>query len=363
MKFKGFNSCKNAAKYEKYLSDLRIPQETPNDIIDDNGNAVFGTFKTEFPNMNFLKVHNQSILPDFMNRFRLTLWQATEVNFDEVAILTAVCNMGLFGTSLTLVYDKKEEKVYQWQEILPPWNAQIAPTILNGDKSIAKAHSVKVNYENDFGNGKAHVFGSAKGKDGKVSYDVKLNRESLPSIVNIPFGKNKPLYSQKDLFSVEGYLEFNGKKYVADENTVAIIDDHRGYYPHFSHYDWVSTMGKKEIDGKEQYFGFNLTRNQSINQDDYNENLIWFEGKTTRLTPVKFKHLEYNKWVIRDEHDMVNITFDIGDRFLLKFNLLVASSDYSVVFGKLSGYIRDEDGNKFDLDGMLGMGEDKTVVA
>ena len=28
----------------------------------------------------------------------------------------------------------------------------------------------------------------------------------------------------------------------------------------------------------------------------------------------------------------------------------------------LEGYIRDEDGNKYVLDGMMGMGEDKTLL-
>ena len=77
-------------------------------------------------------------------------------------------------------------------------------------------------------------------------------------------------------------------------------------------------MGKKEIDGKEQYFGFNLTRNQSINQDDYNENLIWFEGEATLLTPVIFKHITDKKWNIKDTKGMVDVTFDIGDEFLMK---------------------------------------------
>jgi hypothetical protein len=32
-----------------------------------------------------------------------------------------------------------------------------------------------------------------------------------------------------------------------------------------------------------------------------------------------------------------------------------------VVFGEIKGYIRDTDGTKYILDGMMGMGEDKSL--
>ena len=60
---------------------------------------------------------------------------------------------------------------------------------------------------------------------------------------------------------------------VANEFTTAIIDDHRGYYPRHAHYDWVTTLGRYNIDGQMMYLAFNLTRNQSINQAKYNETL------------------------------------------------------------------------------------------
>ena len=36
--------------------------------------------------------------------------------------------------------------------------------------------------------------------------------------------------------------------------------------------------------------------------------------------------------------------------------------EYFVAFGELEGYVRDESGRKYILDGMLGMGEDKTLL-
>lgn len=349
--------------FKKYLSKKREAIPTPDNIVDELGNCYFGTFDKEFPRMDFLNVNKPSSLPNFFNKYKLTLWEATEINFDKVILLTAVCDMGIFGTALTVLYDKRTKKCTSWQELFPASKAVISDTIINSSETYSKGKKVKIKYINNFQFGEAIVSGYATDKkSGVIDYRVKLSRVSKPSIVSIPFDSNRPLYSQKDLFKVEGYLEFNGERFEADSATTAIIDDHRGYYPRKAHYDWVTTMGKKEIDGTEQYFGFNLTRNQSINQDDYNENLIWFEGKSTLLTPVVFKHKTDKLWNIVDTQGMVDVTFDIGDEFIMKVTTGIINIDYHITFGELKGFVCDPDGNKYVLDGMAGIGEDKTLL-
>ena len=345
------------------LSEKRKAVPTPDNVVDANGNAYFGTFDKEFEHMDFLKVNRPSKLPNAFNKVKLTLWEAIELNLKDIIVLTAVCDMGVFGTGLTLVYDKKSKKVTKFQDMFPKSSAVISKTLLGGDTSESRGKNVVLKCVNHFENGQAFVTGHAKNEKGgtSVSYDVELNRVSLPSIVSIPFGANRPLYSQKDLFKLSGWVEFNGVRYETDEESTAIIDDHRGYYPYVAHYDWVTTMGKMEIDGERKFFGFNLTRNQSTNQNDYNENLIWFEGKTTLLTPVRFEHPEYNKWRIRDVYGMVDITFDIGDRFIMRVPGGLIDINYHVTFGTLSGFVCDPDGNKYILDGMSGIGEDKSL--
>lgn len=349
--------------FNEVLSEKRKAVATPDNVIDELGNCHFGTFDKEFQKMDFLKVNRPSRLPNFFNKAKLTLWEATEIHMGDLVLLTAVCDMALFGTGLTVVYDKRTKKCTSWQEMMiPSSKAEIAPNLLNGAESVSHGKKVKLRYINNFQRGEAIVSGHAENKTDWIDYRVKLTRVSLPSIVNIPFGANRPLYSQKDLFKVEGYIDFNGERFCADENTTAIIDDHRGYYPRKSHYDWVTTMGRMEIEGRPQYFGFNLTRNQSINQDDFNENLIWFEGKTTLLTPVVFKHETPTLWHVVDTHGMVDLKFDIGDEFLMRVAAGIIDINYHITFGELSGYVCDPDGKQYSLDGMVGIGEDKSLV-
>ncbi len=349
--------------FKSFLSDKRQPVPTPENVIDEFGNCHFGTFDKEFKKMDFLKVNRPGPLPNFFNTSRITLWEAGIINFDKIILLTAVCKMGIFGSVLTVIYDKRTEKCTTWQETFLASIASISDNLINSSETFSKGKNVKIRFINNLQRGEATVTGYATDKkSGITDYRLKLTRVSKPSIVNIPFDANRPLYSQKDLFSVEGYLEFNGERFVADSSTAAIIDDHRGYYPRRAHYDWVTAMGKREIDGKEQYFGFNLTRNQSVNQDDYNENLIWFEGDSTLLTPVVFKHKKPFLWHIQDAKGMTDITFDIRDEYLMKVKTGIINIDYHISFGELNGFVCDPDGNKYIIDGMTGIGEDKTLL-
>lgn len=68
-------------------------------------------------------------------------------------------------------------------------------------------------------------------------------------------------------------------------------------------------------------------------------------------------------WTVRDGYDMVNVSFQVYDMFRMVVHARpLVNIEYFVAFGELQGYIRDEDGEKYILDGMLGMGEDKDLL-
>lgn len=350
--------------YKQYISPKRNSVPTPKSLVD-NGQSLFGTFDKEFEAMDLVHLNHPvcKLYPNFLNKLRLTLWEATEVHLDKGVLLAVCCDMALFGMTLNVFYDKRTHKVSSWTTNLPSKKTVIPKNLLGGSIAEAKTKNSFVHYVNRFEEGKASLAGEAHSeKEGKIEYEFQLERVSLPSVVSIPFGPNKPLYSQKDLFRVKGHLTLNGETFEANDTTTAIIDDHRGYYPYRMHYDWVTTMGKIDIDGNKRFFAINLTRNQSINQEDYNENLIWLEGATSLLPPVKFeRNKEDTVWTIKDEHDMVNLTFDVRNKFLMIAKPLVIKIDYHVAYGELKGYVRDVTGRKYVLDGMMGMGEDKTM--
>ena len=65
---------------------------------------------------------------------------------------------------------------------------------------------------------------------------------------------------------------------------------------------------------------------------------------------------------MRDEYGMVNLKFKVYSLNPMIVHAGVVNIDYYITFGELEGFILDEAGNKYDLNGCLGMGEDKTLL-
>jgi len=382
-------------EYSKYIDEKRRAVPTPYDIVDDNGKFVFGTFDKEFEVMSFLAAKKPTKAPDFLKRLKLTLWHATEVHLKNGILLAVICDMGIFGKTMNVFYDKRDKNVYCWDTNLDSKETKIAPNLLDGHFGYAETPVSFVKEVFNLQDGKVELSGKHEGKclitrrredktivdaikenygEAKIEYNFKLQRLSLPCCVSIPFpySKNRSLYSQKDFFKAEGKLVINGEEMLTDDDSCAILDDHRGYYPRKAHYDWVTTMGKCKVNGEEKWVAFNLTWNQSTDDDKYNEDILWFEGKTSILPPVKmFKRSieskdfkNYSEWTITDKHDtgMVNLKFKVYNMNPMIMHAGVVNIDYYISYGELEGYLLDEDGNKIVLDGMFGMGEDKTLL-
>ncbi len=351
-------------KYPDYISEARRPVATPDAIVE-NGKAHFGTFSTPFKKLNMLDCEQPCGLffPHFLNKLRMTEWEAFEVNTDEMSLVSAVYNTGTLAFSIMMFFDKASGKCKSWKNFALPMKVKVADQLIDGVSHLKTKHS-EFTITNDLGNGKAFAKGWAENKKfGRFEIEMNVERLSPPSNVSIPFGKNKPLYSEKDFLKADGWVKVDDKVYATNENSVSIIDDHKGYYPYHAHYDWLTTMGRLDIDGEKKYFAFNLTRNQSIDQDKYNENLIWLEGESFPLPPVVFTHDKNNKniWHIKDEHGCVDIRFEIEDTFRMPIKPIVVYVDYDLPFGKIYGFVKDTNGKKYVVDGMTGIGEDKTT--
>ncbi len=164
------------------------------------------------------------------------------------------------------------------------------------------------------------------------------------------------VYTEKDLFVPEGFITFKGKEHKLSKENITILDDHRGYYPLSSGYDWITCMGNITSNNKQSKFGINLTsfyRNEE--PESINENGYWLDGEYHQLPLVTFERQGFN-WLITDQEGKVNLAFLERNQYNEKKNMGL-KIDYTLAFGTLTGEITTESNEVLKIDEMFSLGE------
>jgi hypothetical protein len=330
-----------------------------------NGQFNFGTFNSQFRNVNPLDARNP--LGPWMPRpflsSRLKEWQAFQLGNERWFILVVLYSAKVSALTQFIAYDRENKKRYHFQKIMTPWKVKVPSSLWDASQSY-RDKDCFVEIVSQLNIGRFYI--NAKIKSTQKLPDIEAHFEVFhddglvePIVVSIPFGKNRGMYSHKCLMPMQGNMSIgNEKAAFVREKSFAIIDDHKGFYPYVMRYDWVTAAA---YDEEKRLIGFNLTDNQSIDPARYNENCLWINGKLNLLPAVKFTrpHGIMGDWVIKDEYDMVDLIFKPVSLGEINMNLLFLQVKYKAPFGYCNGSIKDASGRKVDINGYFGMGEEK----
>lgn len=336
---------------------------SPSDLVT-QGQIQFGCFDDSIKNLNFLDAKRPFgfPVPKLFKYMRLKEWQAMQLGNENYFILLALYNAKALSVNQFILYDKVKNQIYKYERQTPFWQTKIARNMQNG-LSRYEDHNFRI-----------EILSNLKEKNIKVKvnirkyknlpnvaaeFKVNYTEESYsPLVVSIPFGKNRGMYSYKNLNRMEGSVYLNDSEInFKQENSFCIFDDHKGYYPYNMKYDWVTGAGFMN----NQLCGFNLTDNQSTNPEQFNENALWFNNKLYLLPPVKFNRNNENRWHINDKYGMIDLYFTPVVENNLKFNFGIIKADYSGPFGHFKGSIKYAPDKKIEADHFFGMGEKKRI--
>ncbi|MBN2540063.1 MAG: DUF2804 family protein [Bacilli bacterium] len=340
----------------------RIAVKTPESFVDASGKPYYGTFLSPFPNLNLLDFKPKKPLRRIFNKFRLTQWQATEVKTKNGIFLMAIYRFGLLNIHLVMFYDKDSNHFRVWNHTALFLNKSVpAKSLFNGSKAEYRSKKHYSEIINRYEEGFASVFGRTENKkSGLIEYDFRLKQRSKPSIVSIPIKEKYPLYTEKDLFDFEGSIKIDGVEMI-DGSTFAIIDDHRGYYPRHSGYDWVTCFGEKTFDSKLMPFGLNLTEFR-MNPDPkrFNENGYLDNTKFHFLPNVSFTK-KAERITITDG-SQVHLEFTTLSTHKISLNLLLFKIDYQLHIGLLNGTVHSADHQQIVFDNDLALSEYRYTI-
>ncbi len=324
----------------------------------------FGSFDKPIANPNLIDAKRpyKLPLPGLLKWMQLREWQAFQISNGTHFVMVAIYNAKKISLVQFIVYDIVNNKKYRYEKKVAPWSINVA-TGLYETESRYESGNFSLIAKHDLNSSFLELTASIKNQKGLPEVEAKFNgnhdvKRYEPMVVCMPFSEKRAMYSHKCLMPVSGSIQF-GQDVIPfpDKISQLIIDDHKGYYPYPTIYDWVTGMGR---DDEGRIIGFNCTDNQILDHEKNNENCLWHDGKLSLLPPIKVKRPNGYKgdWIIQDNYGKVNLEFRPVIHTAVDVNLLILRSKYQGPYGFFNGFIKNRDGQKVEIKEMFGMGED-----
>jgi hypothetical protein len=334
----------------------------PPRLVED-GQQRFGRFGTAVERANLIDARYRG-LPRPLRALRLKEWQALQVTGPGVFANLALFDAKLMSLLQAKVYDRArgEKIVHEWK--LRPRAFRVADQLLDSTTSYRDRRGA-LSFRNQMTRGRLTVELELAADPGRglprVAGRLEVHTDRGASqVVSLPFARAGGMYSHKGMFPIEGTLEVGERTFrFRPGDSLALLDDHKGYYPYVMRWDWVTSA---TFDAGGRALGFNLTRNQCREPDTFNENCAWRGDRLGVLPAVTFTR-EHERgpgeqWRIRDRDGRVDVTFTPTVPGDVRVNALVVESRYRGPFGTFRGRLEPDGLEPLVIDDWFGMGED-----
>ena len=300
-------------------------------------------------------------LPRMVRKLRLKEWQAVQVATPAVFVNVAIFDAKLMSLMQIKIYDhaRREKIVHEWK--LRPGAFAVADQLRDSTTRFADRRGV-LEFRNELARGRITIAIDVHATKTlpRVAGTLELHTDrGAAHVASLPFAGDVGMYSHKGMFPVTGELAVGDRAFAfAPHDALALLDDHKGYYPYVMRWDWVTAAAHSEGHAR----GFNLTRNQCRDPDRFNENCAWQDDRIGLLPAVEFTRARERSpdeaWTIRDRDGRVDLVFTPTVPGDVSVNAIVVHSKYRGPFGQFAGRLEPEGLAPFRVDGWFGMGED-----
>ncbi|MBZ0237691.1 MAG: DUF2804 domain-containing protein [Deltaproteobacteria bacterium] len=330
----------------------------PTRLVED-GHQHLGRFRGPAERNNLIDAAYRS-WPRALRWWRLKEWQAVQIASPRLFANLALFDARVMQLRQVKVYDRARGVKHIHERKLPPRSLRIADQLLDS-VNRHEDRTGMLAFTNRVAQGRIEVACElAATRDApRVAGQLTLHTDRGASqVVSLPFAKGG-MYSHKGMFPVEGELTIGDERVtLRPDDTLALLDDHKGYYPYVMRWDWVTCatwQGGLAL-------GFNLTRNQCRDPQQHNENCAWRGDRIGVLPAIEVTRVNVGEpdeqWFFRDRDGKVDVRFTPTVPGDVRVNALVVESRYRGPFGTFAGRLEPEGLAPIVVDGWFGMGED-----
>ena len=299
------------------------------------------------------------------SKLRIKEWDYYCIVSDQYALALTIADNGYMGMDSVSLLDFSApwEQTKSAISLLPLGRRHLPATSARGDIR-AKGKAYEIVFEND-GLRRRLRGRMAQFRAGQeLQFDVILTQPPRDSmVIATPFpGKPKAFYYNQKIncLRAQGMARLGDREYLfAPAHSFAVLDWGRGVWTYDNTWYWGSASGLAEG----QPFGFNIGCGFG-DTSAATENMVFFAGRAHKLSqvhfgiPMKDGREDYlSPWKLTSDDGRFEMTFEpVIDRHA-DLDLKILCSRQHQVFGRFSGTVVLDDGQRLQIRSLMGFAE------
>lgn len=328
--------------------------KAPTQLIQSNGQPVFGLFDGSTPGFNLQDFVYQNLMDNKANAlaryFHYKQFQFICVTGSDWLLAVAIADIRYANSGFAYLYRFDTNQTVSRGLLLPgALGCQMSDSPSKGE---ARQH---------FGTYKVAIktcptnwLLSIDTKELKANLIIEKSSQ-MPLALCAPTGYNGWTYTEKsNALAVSGSLELQGKALDLTQ-ALAGYDFSAGFMRRQTSWRWASISAV--VAGKA--FGLNMAA--GVNETGLCENALWFDGQIQHLSPATFvfdRKDDKKPWQVSSLCGEIQLEFQPLYCRQEKVNIGLLASNFRQYVGLYSGFIQLHDGSTLALNSIKGLAED-----
>lgn len=334
---------------------------TPSPLLDAQGRlAQIGWARAPLLDCNLEQATFYPRLLRFLQPLRIKRWDYYGVTTPERYFSFTLADLGYAGQAFVYIVDFATGRYHEETLTLPPGGGVILPR--NSTEGESRYDNGKVRLRCEVTSDTRQIavtwpdFG---GQPLNAAITFALPPEHESTVVVIPIRGNRFYYNRKiNCLPATGWLQLGDERTeIAPATCLGNLDWGRGVWEYRSFWVWASASGFL-ADGRT--IGLNLGFGFG-DASAATENTLILNGRVHKLAQVDFSYDAQNfmqPWRMVAPDGRLDLTFTPFVERIAKTNLLLIASTVHQLFGRYSGCVVADNGERIVVDGLIGFAEE-----
>lgn len=325
-------------------------------LIDSKGQIDFGCYPSSPRTINYMDFDLRNAMDKPLSKWRRHMgfnqFQFIAVTGDDFILGVALVHLKWVSNCFAYIY-QPSTKQFKEYSYLKPFGLGLQTSLQPNDgkwhfKSGNK--HVRIDCQNDSRRLQVSL--------GALKADVTINepKTTPPLSVCCRAGYSGWQFTQKQTaLDVSGSVRWRETQFDC-KNMLASVDWSCGHMRRETFWMWSSLSTYTTTGHK---VGLNLAA--GVNETSETENALWIDDRMIKLDRARFKFDRDNRmkdWIITTSDGRVDLRFQAEGERKEKVNAVFIASNFTQLFGRFYGTVKDESGDIHTINGALGFCED-----